>query len=177
MIRFLLRILLELASIPGILVHEFGHQVFCWLTGTRVHKVCYFRFSLPPGYVVHERPSNVWKHLLIAGGPLVVNSSLALLAGHAAHRGITFGWAPWKAQVLLLWLAVAIGMQACPSLEDANNVMEDLWRKGQRWITRLLVMPFGILLYLAAFARWVWLDVAWGIALAWWIPRLVMPPG
>ncbi len=170
----LIRLFLELLSIPGILVHELGHQVFCWLTGTRVEKVCYFRFSLPPGYVVHELPDHVFKHVLISGGPMLVNTGLALLAGVAAQRGWVTGLEPWLAKALLLWLGVAIGMHAFPSLDDANNVMDHIWQKGTGWFTRLLAMPPGILLYLGAFARWVWLDVAWGFLVVVWGPRFFM---
>lgn len=172
MLRFLLRILLELASIPGVIAHELGHQVACWMTGTRVQKVCYFRFGLPPGYVIHDRPSSVWRHLLIAAGPFFLNTALGLALGWAARQGFAWIRNPFWTRAVLTWLAVAIAMHAFPSLPDANNVMEDIWRKGVRWYTRLLATPLGALLYLGAFASWVWLDVAWGAAVGWWAPGL-----
>ncbi len=177
MLRFLLRIVLELASIPGVIVHELGHQMACWITGTRVLKVCYFRFGLPPGYVIHERPATVWRHLLVGSGPFLLNTSLGLAWGWMARQGFDWIRDPFWTRAVLTWLAVAIAMHAFPSLPDANNVMSDIWSKGVRWYTRLLATPLGALLYLGAFGSWIWLDVAWGVAVGWWLPGRITPFG
>ncbi len=170
MLRFLLRILLDLASIPGVIAHELGHQVACWLTGTRVREVCYFRFGLPPGYVVHDRPATIWRHLIVASGPFALNTLLGLGLGWLARQGHSWVRDPFWTRVVLTWLAVAVAMHAFPSLTDANNVMEDIWRKGVRWYVRLLATPLGGLLYLGAFAGWIWLDLAWGLVVGVWLP-------
>jgi hypothetical protein len=172
MLSFVLRITLALLSIPGVMAHELGHQVMCWLTGTRVLKVRYFRIGVPPGYVLHEMPASVWRHLLIAAGPCLVNSVGAFGLGLLALQGHAWVRDPATTKVLLTWLALAVGLHAFPSLEDANAVMSGLWEARQGWITRLLATPFAALLYVLAFARWAWLDLAFAVALAWWLPRL-----
>lgn len=170
MLRFLLRVLLELASIPGVITHELGHQVACWVTGTRVRKVCYFRFGLPPGYVIHDHPATVWRHLLVGAGPFLLNTTLGLGLGWAARQGFAWIRDPFWTRTVLTWLAISIAMHAFPSLTDANNVMTDIWRKGVGWFTRLLATPLAALLYVGAFGSWIWLDVAWGVTVGWWGP-------
>lgn len=173
MVRLLLRALLILTTIPGVVVHEFGHQVMCWLTGTRVREVCYFRFDLPPGYVLHDRPDRAWKHLLIALGPLFLCTAAGIGLGFLALQGHTWIHDRLTTRILLTWLALAVAYQAFPSLGDASSVMEGIWRKGTGWITRLLATPPAAALYLLAFAGRIWLDVLWALAAAWWAPHLL----
>jgi hypothetical protein len=153
------------------MAHEAGHQLFCHLTGTRVIRVCYFRFGIPPGYVAHEMPDSIWKHILIASGPLFLNTGLGLLAGIAAYQVWIPTAHPLTTTVVLLWLGIAIGMHAFPSIDDANNVMTSIWSRGVGWITRIVATPIASLLYVGAIGSFVWLDVLYGIAVGWALPR------
>src|ERR1039458_3184559 len=90
-------------TFPGVVVHEFAHALFCQMTGTRILKVCFFRFGNPAGYVLHERPASTWHHILIGIGPLFVNTLLGLGIGVVA---VPLGGSPdGKAAYFgLLWL-------------------------------------------------------------------------
>lgn len=170
MIRFLFRILLVLASIPGVVVHELGHQVFCHLTGTRVLKVCYFRFGIPAGYVMHERPRSAWRHMSIALGPFFVNSSASLMLGWVAVSGRFPGATIWTAKILPLWLAVAIAMHAFPSFGDAESFLDAVWVRGAGFLAKLFGTPVALAMYLGAFLSRHGLDLLYGLALGWILP-------
>lgn len=172
MIRFLLRVLLSLLGIPGVVVHELGHQAGCWITGTRVREVCYFRFGVPAGYVVHDQPESPWRHLVIAAGPFLVNSGLAFLAGWALRQGWWVSEPAWLAPAVLAWLGVAVGMHAFPSLQDATGLLDAVWSRGAGVLAKVAITPLGALMALGAFAGYAFLDVAWGVALVWLAPRL-----
>ena len=161
---FLFRILLTLASLPGVIVHELGHQIFCHLTGTRVVKVCYFRFGIPAGYVMHERPRSVGRHLLIALGPFFVNTTVSFALGYLAWGGHFFGNSIWMAKVLPLWLAVAIAMHAFPSFGDAESFLDAVWAKGSGFFAKLLGTPVAVILFLGAFLGNYGLDLVFGLA-------------
>ena len=160
---FGVRVLLILASIPGVIVHELGHQVFCHLTGTRVLKVCYFRFGIPAGYVMHERPRSLGRHLLISLGPFFVNTTASFAFGYLAWGGHFFGNSVWVAKLLPLWLATAIGMHAFPSLGDAESFLDGVWAKGSGLFAKVLGTPVAMVLFLGAFLGNYGLDVIFGV--------------
>lgn len=176
MLIFLVRLLLILASIPGVIVHELGHQIFCHLTGTRVLKVCYFRFGIPAGYVMHERPRSVWRHMLIALGPFFVNTAVSLGLGLAALGGRIPGASPWITKALPLWLAVAIAMHAFPSFGDAESFLDAVWRRGAGIFAKLLGTPVALLMFLGAFLGNHGLDLIFGLGIGlaapWYLLRL-----
>jgi len=164
--------LITCATFPGVIVHEFAHLVFCQLTGTRVIKVCFFRFGNPAGYVIHERPASTWRHILIGVGPLFVNTFLGLAAGlFAAPLG---GSADSRgAYMATLWIAVSVAMHSFPSTGDARAIWGAVWRRDAPFLARLLGAPIVGLIYLGALGSLFWLDLAYGVAVAVGIPRLL----
>jgi len=72
---------ISIVTFPGVIIHELAHVAFCKFTDTRVLKVCYFRVGNPAGYVIHEQPSAVWRHILIGIGLLFVNTFLGFMLG------------------------------------------------------------------------------------------------
>lgn len=171
MFLYLLRIALAFLGFPGVIAHELGHQVGCWVTGTRVLQVRYLRLGVPAGYVIHERPSSTWRHAVIAAGPFLLNSALSFAAGWIHLQGWWRSDPDWVAPAVLLWLGVAVGMHAFPSLQDATELLDAVWTRGAGFFAKLLITPVGAVMVLGAFAGWVFLDLAWGVALAWFAPR------
>jgi len=177
MLSFVFRIILILASIPGVIVHELGHQILCHLTGTRVLKVCYFRFGIPAGYVMHERPRSVWRHMFISLGPFLVNTTVAFALGWLALNGHLPGASVWTAKVLPLWLAVAIAMHAFPSFGDAESFLDAVWTRGAGFFAKLLGTPVALLMFLGAFLGNYGLDLLFGLGIGWlgpwYLPRWI----
>jgi len=62
----------SLISLPGVVFHEFGHEMFCYFTGVKVIKVCYFQFKNPAGYVLHFKPKKYYQSFLISVGPFIL---------------------------------------------------------------------------------------------------------
>ena len=158
-------------TFPGVIVHEFGHRLFCNLTDTPVRQVCYFRFGNPAGYVIHEQPDSAWKHILIGIGPLIVNSTFGFVIGFGAILN------PWKAEGLgiittsiLIWLAVSIAMHSFPSRVDADGIWSAVYDNEAPAIARAVAFPLVVLIYLGAIGSIFWLDLAYGAAVAWWLP-------
>lgn len=174
MIGFFLRLLLPLATAPGVAVHEAAHALACRLTGTRVLEVRYFSLGIPPGWVHHETPASVWAHALIAGFPFLLNSALGFgLGWTACAAGLTL-----PSRLLLLWIAISIATHAFPSLGDATSLLETLWGRRSGWIARLLLTPLGAVMVAGAFgALYLLLDLAYGLTLGWLLPRLLCRDG
>ena len=118
-------LLISLFTFPGVIVHELGHAVFCWLLGIRVAKVCLFRFGNPAGYVLHEQPANALQHVLISYGPFFVNTMLgAAVAAPATVPLICFS--NRHSAYLLIWLGIYIAMHAFPSTGDAASLWQGI---------------------------------------------------
>ena len=174
MIRFLWRVLLIVGSCPGIIVHEVGHQVFCHLTGTRVLKVRYLRFGVPPGYVLHERPRSIFRHVLIGLGPLFVNSALAFGLGWLALGDWMPGASFWVRKVLPLWLGIAIGMHAFPSYGDAEAILDSVWTRGAGMLAKVFGTPIALLMFLGAFLANLGLDLVYGLGMGLGLPWFLL---
>src|SRR5262249_19344088 len=114
--------LIALFTFPGVVVHELAHCLVCRWTEARGLRGCYFRFGNPAGFVVHEKPTSVWKSILIGVGPLFVNTvagfAIALLAIACYRWGQPGGQArPWLFAALM-WLAISVAMHSFPSTGD-----------------------------------------------------------
>lgn len=167
----ILSLIVNILTFPGVMVHEMGHQVFCELCGVRVHKVCYFRFGNPKGYVIHDRPDRPLHAVMVGVGPFLFNT---LLAGIIAlpftlhsFRGTTLAW-------VSLWLGISIAMHAFPSTGDAGMLWRSLWARGMPVLGKLLSVPLVLVIYLGALGMRLRLDLIYGIAVALYLPRLLV---
>src|SRR5690554_2523043 len=126
----------RLLAMPGIVIHELAHYWFCCLVGARVHQVVYFSFGNPAGYVVHSVPRRLREHFAIVVGPFLLNSSLAFLlfvvAGAEIQRlfarsGLVTATPDAVVLVriaVIVWLGLAIALQALPSSTDAASLWD-----------------------------------------------------
>jgi hypothetical protein len=163
---------ISLLTFPGVIVHEWAHLVFCKLTGTPVLKVCYFRLGNPAGYVIHQQPRSVWRHILIGIGPFFVNTLIALLMGTAiAPKFIGFNHLT-PAICVLLWLAISIGMHSFPSMGDARAIWKAIWSPGAPFTARILGSPLVAIIFLGAIGSVVWLDAIYGAVVVLAVPAI-----
>ena len=160
-------------TFPGVIVHEFAHDLFCRWRRVAVFEVCYFQFGNPSGYVIHEKPRSVWDSISISVGPFFVNSLLgALIAFPSAVTILTFG-AGDGLDVLLMWLGVSIAMHSFPSTGDAQSMWRALWSSGAPASARLVGTPLAAVIYVGALGSVFWLDLIYGIGLIALLPRIV----
>jgi len=158
-------------TFPGVIVHELAHKIFCHLTGTRVVQVCYFRLGNPAGYVIHEQPTSVWKHILIGIGPFFLNTILGLVLGlmalalkHAMHQeNFAFG--------LLVWLAISIAMHSFPSSGDAKSIWRAVWERQSPILAKIVASPLVAVIFIGAIGSIFWLDLAYGFLIVFGVPE------
>lgn len=170
---FIQGLIVSLITFPGVVVHEFAHELFCALSGTRVIKVRYFRIGNPAGYVVHEMPDSVWKHILIGIGPFFVNTALGFLAGLIAVTKFHSAGGSREAAYILSWLGLSISVHSFPSTGDAKGIWRGIWSKGAPLSARLLGTPLVGLIFLGALGSVFWLDLAYGMAVAVILPWVI----
>jgi hypothetical protein len=155
-----------LLTFPGVIIHEAAHQLFCRICGLAVFDVCYFQMGNPSGYVLHEQTDDFKKTFLVSMGPFFVNSILCVLFCSAAFLPV------WELKVedplayFFYWLGLSIGMHAFPSTVDLKHI----WRLAPAEsrngnLLAIASYPLVALLYVLNFARVVWADLGYGIAI------------
>jgi hypothetical protein len=157
-------------TFPGIVIHEWAHKKACDSVGARVHDVSYLNVKglfaaddQPLGYVSHSAPANCAHACRISLSPLLINSSTAILLDFAAANLAT----SVKLALVLYWLGISIAVHACPSRQDAENVLRLVRTRAQHesYIVRQLYRGvFSFICVLNAFRRW-WIDLAWAVVL------------
>ena len=116
-------------TIPGSFFHELAHQLACYLVGHRVLEVRYMVRDNPAfaGYVLHQGPPGVARHLFIGIAPLLMG-----FAVWALTLGLGWLWlndgriALWQVGILgvLAWATAAATYAALPSPLDMEGVFK-----------------------------------------------------
>jgi hypothetical protein len=166
--------LVATATFPGVIVHEFGHQLFCMLTKTRVLEVCYFRVGTPSGYVIHEPPSTSWKGILIAIGPMFANTIIGFVIGLLAGVFFYRLRALTPVGAIFAWAGVSVAMHALPSVGDAQTIWKSIWTKGAPLLSRFVGTPVVIVIWVGALGSVVWLDALYGVIIAVMFPMAIL---
>ncbi len=145
---------------PGLIAHELGHVIGCWLAGSKVAKVVLW--SQKGGYVVHQRVRGS-ASVIISLGPFFFNNFLALfflfesLKAFSSVDGALYG-------LFSLWLGFSFAIYSFPSLHDLRMSVDGLKRSKEKWgakkdaVSRLLslialpVIYFAYLFFVTAMA-------------------------
>lgn len=114
--------LTALAVAPGVIVHELGHLLLCYLSGVAVRQVVLFRVGSPAGFVTHAVPRLLRQHVAISGGPLIVATLLSTALFWLAAHLLATRPGPWwpAAGAIGVWLGGSIALEAWPSSGDAG---------------------------------------------------------
>lgn len=166
--------IISLVTFPGVIVHELAHVLFCRLTGTPICEVCYFRIGNPAGYVIHDQPSSVWRHILIGVGPFFLNSLIGLAAGVAAELMHMDLDKMTTGGNVFVWLAVSIAMHSFPSTGDARSIWSAVWSPGSPLSARLLGTPLVVIIFSGALGSFFWLDALYGFLLVFGLPKALL---
>lgn len=167
--------LISIITLPGVIVHELAHQLFCRISKVAVIDVCYFRFGNPAGYVQHEIPIKPAQNILIGIGPFFVNTIIGgLIAMPAAIQILKFKDYSNVLYLLLTWLGVSIAMHSFPSTGDAKSIWSSIRQKETSLLVKIIGTPIVGLIYLCAVGSIVWLDLIYGIGVAIFIPNILI---
>jgi hypothetical protein len=167
--------LITLVTFPGVIVHEFAHQLMCWLLRIPVMKVCYFQVGIrgPAGYVIHAMPKSGWQSLLIGFGPFLVNTLLGMIVtlGVALHLmlGTINAW-----DIFVGWLGISIAMHSFPSTGDAKSIWKSVTGPKNSALEKIVAMPLIGLIVLGAAGSVFWLDLAYGVAMTLFVPEWII---
>lgn len=165
-------------TFPGVIVHEFAHAIFCRLFGLPLYHVQYFQFSTrmgePAGFVIHGRSKHAWQDLMVSIGPFFVNTIMgAVIAAPASIPILKFGGGD-AFDYVLMWLGVSVAMHSFPSTGDAQSILHSIKDKEVPFFVKIIGFPLVGIIYLGALGSIFWLDALYGIAVAGFLPTVLV---
>jgi len=169
-------VIISIITFPGVIIHEFGHYLFCLLTRVKVRSAIFFQVDMKvAGYVIHEDTNKFSSVFLISIGPLIINTLLCLfIILPVSIPFYVFG----ERNILIyfyMWLGISIGMHAFPSTQDATN----LWDKAKVEcktgnILAIVSMPLSTLIFIANILKIIWFDAFYAFTIGSLIPQLII---
>ena len=143
-------------------MHEFGHLLFCVLSGVRVYRINLFSFGKVAGFVEHAEPHIFFQSLLISFGPLTFNSLASLIL-------LSQIYPPYSSTLHLieLWLGFACAIHSIPSYGDARTLMLLSTRRFFRNPISIIGYPFVFVIYILNFLKRFHLHFVYAAVLFW----------
>jgi hypothetical protein len=171
------RRMISYMTFPGVMAHEFAHAWACKRLRLHVHKVCYFRFGNPLGYVLHEQPVYVSQHIMVAVAPFFVSTTLALLISFLVSclaRAPVYPEARETIAIAGLWVSFSFALHAFPSCGDADSLWSDVKSPAFGWPAKLLLVPVVGVIRLTQLGARLWLDVLFALLIVALPPAILL---
>ncbi len=174
-------ILRSIFYMPGVVIHELSHHIFCIIFNAKVLKVCYYNFKDSSGYVHHESPKYLYQDVLIAIAPFFLNTFLGGLVAYPTiiNKVSSLGLLSlnWR-DILSILISISIGMQAIPSKGDALSMWDFIGESEMNFLLKVtakliigpLVLVVFLLNYLSSFLK---IDLFYGICVCFLGPKFI----
>jgi len=158
----------NILTMPGVVVHELAHALFCLLSGVKIHRIKLFQFGEVAGFVVHDEPRNFFQGFFISFGPLIVNSALAIFL-FALFSEPWARFQPW----LALWAGVVVGLHAIPSTGDAKSLLQMANHRFWRNPLVIVAYPLVLILYILNILKRLHIDIVF-VGFLFWLGRFYL---
>ncbi len=174
-------ILRSIFCMPGVIIHEFSHHLFCIIFGAKVINVCYYNFKDSSGYVIHNRPKHLYQDILISTAPFFLNSFLGGLLAYPTIINklsitglVSLNWA----DILKIIISISIGMHAIPSKGDGLSIWNYLSDSDMNFLLKILAQctlaPLVFLIYLLNFgSSYLKIDLIYGVSVCFIGPAFI----
>ena len=174
-------ILRSIFYMPGVVIHELSHHIFCIIFNAKVIKVCYYNFKDSSGYVRHERPQHLYQDVLIAVAPFFLNTFFGGLVAYPTiiNKLPSLGLLSLNWQdILRIIISISIGMQAIPSKGDALSMWNFIVESDMNFLfkiaAKLIIGPLVIVVFLLNFlSSFLKIDLFYGICVCFFGPKII----
>ena len=174
-------ILRSIFYMPGVIIHELSHHIFCIIFSAKVIDVCYYNFKDSSGYVLHEQPKHLYQNVLISTAPFLINSFIGGLVAYttiinklSALGLLSLNWQD------LLWIiiSISIGMNAIPSKGDALSLWYSIGDSDMNFLLKLsakiIITPLVLIIFLINFgSSYLKIDLLYGVCVCFIGPKLI----
>ena len=166
---------------PGVIIHELSHHLFCIIFKAKVIDVCYYNFKDSSGYVLHHRPKHIYQDVLISTAPFLINSFLGGLLAYPTIINklsitglVSINWQDF----LRIIISISIGMNAIPSKGDGLSVWNSVGTSDMNFLlkifTKLIISPLVFIIYLLNFgSSYLRIDLLYGVLVCFIGPKFI----
>ena len=174
-------ILRSIFYMPGVIIHELAHHLFCIIFKTKVIDVCYYNFKDSSGYVLHHRPKHLYQEILISTAPFFINSFIGGLVAYptVTNKLSTTGLLSinWQ-DFLRIIISISIGMNAIPSNRDGLNVWNSVGNSDMNFflkiLSQLIIAPLFFVIYLLNYgSSYLRIDLLYGFLVCFIGPKFI----
>ena len=174
-------ILRSIFYMPGVIIHELSHHIFCIIFSAKVIDVCYYNFKDSSGYVLHEQPKHLYQNLLISTSPFLKNSFIAGLVAYPTiiNKLSTLGLLSLNWQDFLrIIFSISIGMNAIPSKGDGLSLWYSVGDSDMNFLlkfsAKIIIAPLVLIIFLINFgASYLKIDLLYGVCVCFIGPKLI----
>ena len=174
-------ILRSIFYMPGVIIHELSHHIFCIIFNAKVIDVCYYNFRESSGYVNYLRTKHLYRDVLISTAPFFLNSLLSALVAYPTvinKLSITgLDSLNWQ-DILRIIISISIGMNAIPSNQDGLNIWNSLGDSDMNFLlkmsAKIIISPLILIIFLINFgSSYLKIDLLYGICVCFIGPKLI----
>lgn len=131
----------------GVVLHEFGHKIFCNLVGVKVHTIRYLNDdpypNTPDGFIIHDPPENFFQSLMITLGPMfTVGIPLFLTWYYSFVLESDSGF-------ILQYIGSGLFFAVFPSTWDVQSAIDYTVTIKGFWL--VVIYPFLFILWIVSF--------------------------
>ena len=174
-------ILRSIFLMPGVIIHELSHHLFCIIFKAKVIDFCYYNFKDSSGYVLHNSPKHLYQEILISISPFFINSFLGGLVAYPTIINklsltglVSLNWQDF----LRIIIAISIGMNAIPSKGDGLSVWNSVGDSDMNFLLkifiRIMIAPLVFVIYLLNFgSSYLRIDLFYGVLICFVGPKLI----
>lgn len=150
-----LYIITRFFTFPGALLRGFFEQIIC-----RIHKVPvednrYLRQDELCSHIEHEFMPGTWSSFSVCFFPMITQLILGLFVSVTAAINLlylgAFSWPISLIDIICLWVGVSLSVNCFPSIEDAINLFDKLYRSKSNIILKIILTPGTLICYVGAF--------------------------
>ena len=166
---------------PGVIIHELSHYIFCIIFNAKVLDVCYYNFRDSSGYVLHEQPKHLYQNVLISTAPFLINSFIGVLVAYPTivNKLSNLGLLSlnWQDFVRII-ISISIGMNAIPSKGDGLSLWYSVGNSDMnfllKFLAKIIITPLVLIIFLINFgSSYLKIDLLYGICVCFIGPKLI----
>ena len=167
--------------LPGVIIHELSHHIFCIIFSAKVIDVCYYNFKDSSGYVLYEQPKHLYQNILISTSPFLINSFIGVLVAYPTIVNklsmlglLSLNWQDF----LSIILSISIGMNAIPSKVDGLSLWYSVEDSEMNFLLKFaakaIIAPLVLIIFLINFgSSYLKIDLLYGVCVCFIGPKLI----
>ena len=167
--------------LPGVIIHELSHHIFCIIFNAKVIDVCYYNFKDSSGYVLYEQPKHLYQNILISTSPFLINSFIGVLVAYPTIVNklsmlglLSLNWQDF----LSIILSISIGMNAIPSKVDGLSLWYSVEDSEMNFLLKFaakaIIAPLVLIIFLINFgSSYLKIDLLYGVCVCFIGPKLI----